>query len=198
MKPSVLVVIPARGGSKRLKRKNVLPVLGVPMVALVAHECKSSRYSPRVVVSTEDPEIKGVCLQNSIEVIDRPAELAMDQSPKQEVIVHSVQMLEEREGFVPDIVVSLQPNTPEFAAQHLDEAMDFFNDKVFPGQPIKEVFTVGNDLIQNGAFRIMTRKTVFQKTLSTYVGVFVTDYIDVHKEEDLLLVEKRLREKRGY
>lgn len=195
MKPTVLVIIPARGGSKRLPQKNIAPVLGEPMLLRVCKECRKSRYVSRIVVSTEDEGIAALCLNNNVEVVKRPESLAQDNTPKQDVIVHATSWLETHEGFLPDLVVSLQANTPEFQASHLDEAIEFFQEKVFPGQPIKEVFTVGKDLIQNGAFRIMTRKTVFQKTLSTYVGVYITDYLDIHHAADLKQVEERLRDK---
>jgi len=195
MDRAVLVVIPARGGSKRLPGKNVALVLGRPALLRAIDECRKSRYVSRLVVSTEDSTIATLCEDYGVEVIHRPEWLARDDTPKQDVIVHATQYLADREDYQPAIVVSLQPNTPEFQASHLDEAIDFFRTRVFPGHPVKEVFTVGKDLIQNGAFRIMTWKTVFQKTLSTYVGVYVADYIDVHTADDLKRVEERINQR---
>ena len=63
------------------------------------------------------------------------------------------------------------------------------------GKKIKEVFAVGKDNLQNGAFRIMTYKTVFQKTLSTKVGVFKTNYIDIHNKKEYLIVKKIIEKK---
>jgi len=194
-RPSILTIIPARGGSKRLPRKNLLPIAGVPMVVRVAKEAQKLKIPNRVVVSTEDPEIKKVCREANIEVIDRPSDLADDKASKQSAIEHAVKQLQSNENFVPSIVVSLQANTPEFQATDLEKAIEFFLHKVFPDSPIKEVWSVGPDLIQNGAFRIMTHQTVFQRTLSTYVGVFITDYLDIHHLEDLAAVEKRLKER---
>lgn len=191
----ILVVIPARGGSKRFAKKNIAPIFGVPLLVWTHRQCEKSRYVSRIVVSTEDPEIKKICADHQIAVIDRPVKLASDQTAKQDVIVHATNHLAETDCYHPDIVISLQPNTPELEPRHLDEAVDFFIEKVFPGNPIKEVITVGTDMIQNGAFRIMTRETVFQKTLSTYVGVYVCDYIDVHYPQDLKKVEDRIKTK---
>ncbi|HLG05284.1 MAG TPA: hypothetical protein VI383_03960, partial [Gemmatimonadales bacterium] len=182
--PQVLVVIPARGGSKRLPQKNILPVIGVPMVLRVAREALGSGYSPRVVVTSEAAEVLDLCRANGIEVVTRPADLARDDTPKMAAVAHAVRSLHNTESYQPDIVVSLQPNSPEFSAVDLDRAIDFFRNTLYPGYPIKEVISVGPDHIQNGAFRIMTYATVFQRTLSTYVGIYFTDYLDVHTDED--------------
>ena len=163
------------------------------MLQRVVEECRLSEFSPRIIVSTESESILHFCGEHSIETLERPTALAQDHTPKQEVIVNAVQTLFDREGFKPDIVVSLQVNTPEFQATDLDRAMHFFLTKVFPHSPIREVITIGPDHIQNGAFRIMTFETVFQRTLSSYVGIFYTDYLDVHYADDLKEVETRIR-----
>ena len=69
--------------------------------------------------------------------------------------------------------------------------IEFFSKKVFIKSPIREVISVGKDNLQNGAFRIMTFKTVFQKTLSTKVGIYFTDYIDIHYKKDYLNLIKK-------
>lgn len=89
-------------------------------------------------------------------------------------------------------MVSLQVNTPEFNFIDLDNAISFFRKKVFIKSKIREVISIGKDNLQNGAFRIMTLKTVFQKTLSTKVGVFFTDYLDIHYMRDYKKVIKRI------
>lgn len=190
--PKTLIVIPARGGSKRLFRKNIQLVLGVPMVVRVANEAKKCEVKPRVVVSTEDAEIKSICESHGVEVVDRPIELANDETTKMAAIEHAVTYLHQQEGFKPEIVVSLQANSPEFEAKHLDESIHFFLNDLYPGYPIKEVWSIGKDMIQNGAFRVMTFATVYHRTLSTYTGVRIYDYLDVHTKEDLDEVEKRI------
>lgn len=191
-KLEVLVVIPARGGSKRIPRKNILPVLGKPMIFWVTDECKKSKYVTRVVVSTEDNEIKDLCINKRIEVIDRPKELAEDNVEKMEVIVHVVKFLEEKENYLPDMVVSLQPNSPEFLAEDLDKAIEFLWYKVHPKKEKREVISINKNLMQNACFRIMTRAAVFQRSLSTNIGVYITDYMDIHEEDDISIVEERI------
>ncbi len=187
----ILIVVPVRGNSKRLKRKNILPIKNKPMFIYVIEEIRRLKYKSRIVVSTENKEIKDLCKKNSIEFISRPSSLSLDHIEKQDVIVHSTRYLSKKEKYYPNIVISLQVNTPQIKAKDLDNAIKFFK-KIFPQKKIKEVFAVNEKNLQNGAFRIMTYKTVFQKTLSTKVGIFKTNYIDVHYKKDYLKVKKIL------
>jgi CMP-N-acetylneuraminic acid synthetase len=182
-----IAVIPARGGSKRLPRKNLYPVLGVPMIGWVISACRRSEHIGAVYVSTEDKEIAQVSQEWGATVIERPAELAGDQVFKQTVIEHAVETLLGQEIPI-DVVISAQPNSPEVTARDLDAAIE-----KFLAHDLWELFSVDPQLLQNGAFRIMRRETVFLKALSVYCGVFVTDYSDIHTIEDVARVESRLR-----
>jgi|TARA_R110001592_G_scaffold205167_3_gene455596 CMP-N-acetylneuraminic acid synthetase len=192
----IVTIIPARGGSKRLPRKALYPVNGVPMIKKVLDETKKSKYVNRIVVSTEDNEIKDLCVQNKIEVQDRPLELSDDHTEKMDVIEYTVKKLIDN-GYEPDIVISLQSNSPEFKGTDLDKGIEFFLEELYNDHPICEVMSINPDMLQNGCFRIMTTKTVFQKTLSIHVGVYMTDYIDVHNIEDVGKVEGRLLNERN-
>jgi len=192
----IVTIIPARGGSKRLPRKALYPVNGVPMIKKVLDETKKSKYVNRIVVSTEDNEIKDLCVQNKIEVQDRPLELSDDHTEKMDVIEYAVKKLID-DGYEPDIVISLQSNSPEFKGTDLDKGIEFFLEELYNDHPICEVMSINPDMLQNGCFRIMTTKTVFQKTLSIHVGVYMTDYIDVHNIEDVRKVEGRLLNERN-
>lgn len=102
----ILGVIPARGGSKGIPRKNIRPIAGKPLIAWSIESAKKSRLLDRVVVSTEDPEIAGVAKMYGAEVLSRPAHLASDESSTLSVLEHVV-----RE--IPcDVVVVLQPTCP--------------------------------------------------------------------------------------
>jgi len=194
----VVAVIPARGGSKRLPRKNIYPVCGVPMLAWAINACQKSEYIDRVYVSTEDKEIWGIALGHRAGVIVRPEELAEDHVFKQDAIIHATDVLVNPEAGtivspnydtvgIPDIVISVQANSPEINSDDLDRALEKF---------IKfdrsEIFSVNEDLIMNAAFRIMRREYVYQKSLSTRSGVYVTNYIDVHDIDNVKEVEERL------
>ena len=110
---TVLAVVPARGGSKRLFRKNVQPLAGKPLVAWTIEAARAARSIVRVVVSTEDDEIAKCAVAHGAEVpIMRPAELAADETPGIEPILHMVRWLETQEGYCPDVVMILQPTSP--------------------------------------------------------------------------------------
>jgi len=186
-----IIIIPARGGSKRLKNKNLLKICNTPMFLMVAKEAMKSKYFDKVYVSSEDKKILNICKENNVKFIIRPKKLSKDNTEKQDVIVHSIKKLN-RKMKIGD-VVSLQPNSPEFKYKDLDKAYLFFKNKLYPKSLIKEVITVNKiDKIQNAAFRIMTFKTVFQKTLSTKIGVYLRNYIDIHNKSDYLRVKKKL------
>ena len=75
--------------------------------------------------------------------------------------------------------------------------MKDYNIELAVGKPIKELVSVNPDNIQNGAFRILTNKAVFQKTLSTKLGVFFTNYLDIHSKFDYLKVKKKIENEKN-
>ena len=92
----ILGIIPARGGSKGIKRKNLKEILGKPLVAYSIEAGINSKLVTKVVVSTEDSEIKEISLKYGAEVIDRPIELAKDETKVKElqsVMSHLVNVL---------------------------------------------------------------------------------------------------------
>ena len=121
---SVLGLVPCRGGSKGIPRKNVREVADEP---LLAHTVRASRDAERVdrtVVSTDDAEIKEAALEAGAEVpFDRPAELATDEAPIEPVIEHAVEWLREHEGETYDTIALLQATAPLRTAEHVNEAV---------------------------------------------------------------------------
>ena len=180
----IIAIIPARGGSKRLHRKNIHPVWGMPMIFWPIDACKKSKYIDSVYVSSEDDVILEIAESCGANKIHRPAELSGDLVYKQEAIVHATAEIMKSESL--DIVISLQANSPQVKAEDLDDAIEKF---IEFGRD--EIFSVDKNLMQNAAFRIMKADYVFQKTLSTNCGVFITNYIDVHTLEDIKLLEKK-------
>ena len=85
-----LAIIPARGGSKRLPRKNILTVEGRPMLAITIRTAFESQLFDRIVVSTEDDEINKIAKESGAEVIDRPQELASDKARVRDVCLHVI------------------------------------------------------------------------------------------------------------
>jgi CMP-N-acetylneuraminic acid synthetase len=88
---STVALIPARGGSKRLPRKNILPIAGLPMLAWPIHAARESGLFDRVCVSTEDAEIAEVARRHGAEVIERPPAIAEDRSTVVQVCLHALE-----------------------------------------------------------------------------------------------------------
>jgi CMP-N-acetylneuraminic acid synthetase len=179
----IVVIIPARMGSKRLKNKNILPIKKVPMFVYVARKILKSKFKIKLIVSSESNKIKELCKKYDINFLKRPKNLSNSIVEKQEAIVHAIKYLTKKKEKI-DIVISLQANSPEIKVKDLDKAINFFIKNNRGDKITNEVISVGKDNLQNGAFRIMKKKTVFQNTLSTKVGIFFTDYIDIHNKKD--------------
>jgi len=120
----ILGVIPARGGSKGIARKNIKLLAGKPLIAWSIETAKKSRLITRVIVSTDDEEIAAVAKQYGCEApFLRPVELAGDDTPDMPVFEHCVAWLQEHEGYYPDIIVHLRPTGPLRTPQEIDDAI---------------------------------------------------------------------------
>lgn len=122
---NVLGIIPARGGSKGIPRKNLAPLGGRPLIAHTCAAARASRTLARVIVSTDDAEIASVAARHGVDApFTRPAALAGDDTPMLDVLVDLLSTLDRRERYVPDAVVLLQPTSPFRRAEHIDAAVD--------------------------------------------------------------------------
>jgi CMP-N,N'-diacetyllegionaminic acid synthase len=119
----VLAVIPARGGSKGIPRKNLRAVLGKPLLAYTVEAARAARLVDVVAVSTEDPQIAFVARRAGAEVVDRPPELATDEAPTEPALLHAVREIERRQGRPADIVLLLQATSPLRTASSIDTAV---------------------------------------------------------------------------
>lgn len=120
----VLALIPARGGSKALPRKNVLPLAGRPLIAHSIEHALAAETVTRTIVSTDDNEIAEVSRTAGAEVpFMRPAELAQDDSPDLDAFRHALMWLEENERYRPELVVHLRPTHPIRRPERIDEAV---------------------------------------------------------------------------
>src|SRR5713226_4586652 len=119
---SVLGIIPARGGSKRIPRKNLQLVLGKPLIAWTIEEAKQSKYLDRLILSSEDSEIIAVATAWGCEVpFVRPAELAKDEAPGVAPVLHAISEFPSY-----DIVVLLQPTSPLRSVVDIDRCLEYF------------------------------------------------------------------------
>lgn len=124
-KISISAIITARGGSKGLPRKNILPFLGKP---LIAHSILAALNCPAIkgcFVTTDDAQIKKISLEWGAQVIDRPAELATDRASSVDAVRHALKALE-RDGRLPDYFALLQPTSPLRGALHLTTCIKDF------------------------------------------------------------------------
>lgn len=109
----VIALIPARGGSKSVPRKNLLPVAGRPLIAYSILHAKACPSITRIIVSTDDDEIAEVAKSYGAEVpFKRPAEAATDTATDFQVFHHALSWFSEHENFVPELVVHLRPTGP--------------------------------------------------------------------------------------
>ena len=123
--PTILAVITARGGSKGIPQKNLSTILGKPLIAYTIEAALQARTLTRTIVSTDDKTIAQVSEQYGAEVpFLRPKHLATDTATGIAVLQHAVTYLEEKEGFVTDIVVCLQPTSPLRSAEDIDQAVN--------------------------------------------------------------------------
>jgi len=119
-----LAVIPARGGSKRLPRKNVLTLNGKPLIVWSIEAGLQSKYIDKVVVTSDDEEILEISKKFRAEIIKRPDELASDTATTFDAIKHTVDNLKKY-----DYVVLLQPTSPLRNEKHVDEAIELLETK---------------------------------------------------------------------
>lgn len=116
----VIAIIPARGGSKRLPRKNVLSLAGKPLIGWSIEAAQQSKYIDEIFVSTDDQEISDVAFQFGVNVPElRPIELATDTASSTDVLIYTLRKF----GQQSNIIVSLQPTSPLRTAKHIDEAL---------------------------------------------------------------------------
>jgi CMP-N-acetylneuraminic acid synthetase len=125
---NILGIIPARGGSKGLPRKNIRNLDGKPLIAWTIKAALKSKYLNKVIVSTEDKEIAAVSKKYRAEVIERPLNLAVDTAKTIDVVSYVLKFLQEKE-YDADIVVLLQPTSPLRVTKDIDESIDIFLNK---------------------------------------------------------------------
>lgn len=119
-----LAIIPARGGSKRLPRKNILDLAGKPLIAWSIEAGLDSQYIDKVIVTSDDTEILNIAQQFGSDAIKRPDALASDTATSFDAIKHTIENIDKY-----DYVVLLQPTSPLRTAEHIDEAIELLERK---------------------------------------------------------------------
>jgi CMP-N,N'-diacetyllegionaminic acid synthase len=120
----VLGIIPARGGSKGVPRKNVRLLAGKPLICHAIHAARQSRRLTAFLVSTDDPEIASIAVETGAPILQRPQALAQDATAMPEVVEHVLQ--ERGQDF--DLILLLQPTCPQRTFEDIDASLALFDD----------------------------------------------------------------------
>lgn len=137
MKP--LVVIPARGGSKRLPGKNIKPLNGKPLIHYTIEAAREVFDDTIICVSTDDEKIKQVSEQTGLKVpFLRPKELATDTADSRSVLLHAYEFYKEEREYEADVIILLQPTSPLRNATHIKEALKLYHNELDMVVSVKE------------------------------------------------------------
>lgn len=221
-----VAIIPARGGSKGLPRKNVLPLCGKPLIAWTIENAHAADSIERVVVSTDDPEIASLSRQYGAEVVLRPPELSSDFSPSEHALLHALAELGIEEG----PLAFLQCTSPLTLPEDIDGTLDLLHrwDTAVTAAPWRRFLwretpggaeTVGHDkrrrlmrqeapplYVEVGAVYAMTVEGLVRtgRRFHGSTGLFVLPperSLEIDDETDFALVEtllvRRLREEKA-
>ena len=118
--PTFFSIIPARGGSKRLPNKNILPLAGKPLICYTVEASLQTNRIQKTIVTTDSSQIINIIKDYDIDIIKRPDYLATDTATTNDVILHVLSTLQNQ----PDFIILLQPTSPLRNARHINEAID--------------------------------------------------------------------------
>ena len=128
MSTKYIAIIPARGGSKGVPKKNIKNFLGKPLIEHSINYAKESKYIDKIILTTDDKEIKKIGKDNNITVVDRPKEISGDKATTESAIEHIISLFE----FSIDItIILLQPTSPLRPKKSLDKMIKIFNKELY-------------------------------------------------------------------
>lgn len=122
---SILAVIPARGGSKRLPKKNTLPLRGKPLIGWTIKAALESQYIDKIIISSDDLEVKKISSLYNVDFIDRPKDLSLDDSTTISVVMHAFEQLDAKYNYL----ILLQPTSPLRNYIDIDNAISLLEKK---------------------------------------------------------------------
>lgn len=187
----VLAIIPARGGSKGIKDKNIYPLCGKPLIAYSIDAAKQSKYIDEILVSTDSEKIANVAKEYGASVpFLRPAELASDTSKSIDAIIHAIDTLKTK-GSIFDILILLQPTSPLRSVVDIDGALEEFSKKSY--KSLVSISEVNDNPIlirtinENGNLQklLNTDSTIRRQDMKKYYRVNGSIYINLIKEVDI-------------
>jgi len=125
----ILAIIPARGGSKSVPRKNIKKIGGIPLVGHSILQAQKSKFIKRVIVSTDDQEIGDISKNFGAEVMIRPSEISGDLASSESALIHTIETLKEKEEYEPFLIVFLQCTSPLTLVEDIDGTIRELLDK---------------------------------------------------------------------
>jgi len=205
----ILAITTVRGGSKGLPRKNVNLLLGKPLMTWTIEHAKQSEYITRYVISTEDQEMKDVAKKHNVEVLDRPRELARDDTTTWAVLYHSLKQLK---PYNPDAIVLLPATSPVRIPGRIDECIEEFfkqdvdvlttgyvSKEIEWGKPYKRRQEMKGTKVVDGNVYVFSPETIYGGDLiGKKQGIVLTtreEQVDIDEEFDFWLAEKILEER---
>ena len=178
----VLVIIPAKLDSKRLKNKNIREIGGIPMFLHSVDYANASKYNVDVIVSSESDIVEEICNQNDVRFHKRPIELCGDVEVV-DVYEHIINEINEQYN----LVVCLQPDNPN-RSHTLDECIDYMIENKYD-----DLITVNPSYKRSGSVRIFKYNYLKSGQVSKRLGCIKDDATDIHYESDLELVKDKLK-----
>ena len=152
---NILAVIPARGGSTGIPRKNVRDFAGKPLIAYSIEEAQKAKNIARIIVSTDDEEIAAVAKQYGAEVpFLRPATLATSESKVADAVADLLERLKKDEGYEPSHILLLQPTSPLRTAEDIENAISLYEKT--GADSLVSVCRTENVLMTKGADGVLT------------------------------------------
>jgi N-acylneuraminate cytidylyltransferase len=120
----IIAIIPARGGSKGIPKKNIKSLNGKPLISYMIDAAKKSRYIKQVYVSTDDVKIASISQQFGAKIIERPPEISGDNASSESALLHGLNYIKTRENYEPDLLVFLQCTSPLTITSDIDGTIE--------------------------------------------------------------------------
>lgn len=181
---NAVAIIPAKGNSTRLPKKNLQLINNKTLVEHSIDYAKTSNYIRKIYISTDSDEIKDMAKKNNVEIQDRPKDL-LGEAEVADIYVDLVKKIN-LENITH--IIGLQPDHPD-RQNKLDDMIDYFIEKKY-----MDLFTVNKDGTRNGSVRIFKAENVVSGQMSRRVGAMLDDCTNVEKQWQLDIANKRILE----
>lgn len=181
----ILAIIPARGGSKGIKNKNIVKVNGIPLIGYTINAAKKSKYIDKIIVSTDSLKIKKVVEKLDINVpFLRPENISGDSSKSVDAIINVIENLKIK-GDTYDYIVFLQPTSPLRKTSNIDEAIEMLIDSNY-NSLVSISKTIENPIL----FRTFDNKYALKPLLNSRSDIRRQEFKDYYKVNGAIYINK--------